>query len=782
MPAAGIIQFMAQTDTDSAGDREETVSGLVDRVPTAAITAPGRRPDGSTVAGDLSGALVAAVVSVSESIPYGLLVFAALGASFGAEGVMAGLYASIFAAVVAAALGGSRIMISGPRASTAVLMATIVATLAQAPGLEDHGGATMAVALTFLVVLIAGALQILFGLARLGHTIKFAPYPVIAGFMNGVAVLLLLGQLNFLLGLPEHFAWTEWRALPEAVQPWTMLVAAVTIAAIVIGPRLTRHVPSLVVGLAAGIAVFYAVAASEGLDVLGPIIGDIPAADFTPDALAPLAAVPWSGWMAERLMDLAPSIVALAVIASIDSLMGAAALDTLTGTRHDSNRELVAQGLANVVSGVMGGLPVSGAVARSAASFHAGARTRLAGIVHALLVLATSVIAGPWVGTVPRVVLAGVLTVVAFGMIDTWSRELISRLKTAGGYRREIAANLAVVLSVAAVTVLANLIVAVAVGLAIAMVLFVTQMSKPIVRRVTDARSRRSLKVRERTDAELIAAHGAEVAIIELDGPLFFGTADALLTEAEKHAASARMVILDFRRVSEMDATGVRLLAVMTRTLIARGVKLALAHVTPDNDFGRFIAAIGGRKVLEAALCFADTDAALEWAEDCLVATHASHCDIGRELALSELCLAKGLTAQDIDTIARYVNRRTFAAGEALFREGVEGDALYLLARGIVTISLAHADPAAKGNGAGAIRLASMIPGVMFGEMSLLEGQPRSADATATTDIVVYEMNKADFARVMSEHPALAARLSANMAREIAARLRVTSDQLRAIS
>jgi SulP family sulfate permease len=396
------------------------------------------------------------------------------------------------------------------------------------------------------------------------------------------------------------------------------------------------------------------------------------------------------------------------------------------------------------------------------------------------MVLATTVAAGPWVGTVPRVVLAGVLTVVAFGMMDTWSRELVSRLKTAGGYRREIAANLAVVLSVAAVTVLANLIAAVAVGIAIAMVLFVTQMSKPIVRRVTDARSRRSLKVRERTDAELIAAHGAEVAVIELDGPLFFGTADALMSEAEAHAARARIVILDFRRVSEMDATGVRLLATMTRSLTGRGVKLALAHVTRESDHGRFIAAIGGRKILDSALCFADTDAALEWAEDRLVEAYATHCDLGQELALDELCLAKGLTAEDMTAIARYFKRRAFAAGQWLFREGEAGDALYMLAQGTVTISLTQRDPTA--NGAGAIRLATMIPGVMFGEMSLLEGQPRSADAVATTDIVVYEMHKADFARVMTEHPDLAARLSTNMAREIAARLRVTSDQLRAIS
>jgi SulP family sulfate permease len=767
-------EIAAPADSDTIADElpDETVGGLVDSLPASS---PLPRLKTETIKGDIAGGLVAAVVSVSESIPYGLLVFASLGAASAAQGVMAGLYASIFAAFIAAVLGGTQNLITGPRASTSVIMATMVATLATAPELDAHGGAPIAMALAFLGVLLAGALQIVFGLAKLGRIIKFTPYPVIAGFMNGVAVLLLLGQVKILLGLPEHFSWLEWRALPDLIQPWTFLVAVVSIAAIVVGPRITRHVPSLVVGLAVGIATYYAVAEQVGLEQLGPIIGDIPAAAPSVTALAPVFSAGWNEWMLARLADITPAILVLGVVASIDSLMGAAALDSLTHARHDSNRELVAQGLANMTAGIVGGLAGSGAVARSAASYHSGARTRFAGVAHALIVLATTLIAGPWVGTVPRVVLAAVLTVVAFGMIDAWSRELLSRLKAAGGYRREIAANLAVVVAVATVTVTVNLIAAVAVGMGVAMVLFVTQMSKSIVRRVYDGRARRSLKVRERHDAELLGERGQEIAIIELDGPLFFGTADALLSEAESGAARARLVILDFRRVSEMDATGVRLLQVLARSITTSGRKLLLAHVTADNDHGRFIAAIGGRHLFSSALCFADTDAALEWAEDKLVEWHARTCAVDRELNLQELCLCDGFARDDVDMISRHVKRRTFKTGEVLFREGAAGDALYLLARGTVTISLAT-------GGNGALRLATLIPGVMFGEMALLEGQVRSADAVATSDIVVYEMDKHGFTRILAEHPALAAQLMTNMARAIAARLRVTSDHLRAVS
>jgi SulP family sulfate permease len=764
----------ANIDNTAADEAQEdnTVGGLVDSLP-ASSPRPRMRPE--SVKGDLAGGLVAAVVSVSESIPYGLLVFASLGVASAAEGVMAGLYASVFAAFVAAVFGGTQNLISGPRASTSVIMAAMVATLAAAPELEAHGGAAMAMALAFLGVFLAGVLQILFGLAKLGRIIKFTPYPVIAGFMNGVAILLLMGQVNYLLGLPEHFAWSQWREIPALIQPWTMLVTAITIVAIALGPRITRHVPSLVVGLAAGIASYYVIAAQVGLEMLGPIVGDIPSAAPRITALVPVFSGGWNEWVITRLIDITPAILVLAVIASIDSLMGAAALDSLTHRRHNSNRELLAQGLSNMTAGIVGGLACSGAVARSAASFHSGARTKLAGVAHAMIVLATTLVAGPWVGTVPRVVLAAVLTVVAFGMIDAWSRELVSRLKAAGGYRREIAANLAVVVVVATVTFTINLIAAVAVGMGIAMVLFVTQMSKSIVRRVYDGRSRRSLKVRQRRDAELLTEHGQDIAVIELDGPLFFGTADALLTEAEVGGANARIVILDFRRVSEMDATGVRLLLVLARSITRSGRQLLLAHVLPENDHGRFIAAIGGQHLFGAALCFADTDAALEWAEDRLVEWYATGDLTEREMDLSELCLGDGFQENDIDLITRYVRRKQFTPGEVLFSEGAPGDALYLLARGTVTIRLGT-------GGGGTIRLATLIPGVMFGEMALLEGQPRSAEAVATSDIVAYEMDKDSFARILAEHPALAAKLMTNMARAIAARLRATSDHVRTIS
>lgn len=731
--------------------------------------------DARRLKGDFSGALSAALVTIADSIPFGVMAFAALGPDFAMLAPLTGLYAAICGGMVTAVFGGTPSMMSGPRAPTVVIFAAMVATLAVAPDLDANGGAMMAAALAFAGLALAGVLEMLLGVLKFGRIIKFVPYPVIAGFMNGVAVLLLLSQARTLLGIPPGTPWLDVLAEPEVVQPWTMAVAALTITAIVVGSRLTRYVPAPMVGMAVGIVGYYAVASYLGLEVLGPVIGDLPSVQFSFDAMATFFAAPDRGWVLARLTDIAPSIVVLALVASVDSLLGAAALDAVTNRRHHSNRELIGQGLGNIASAAVGGVPVSCAFTRSAMSYRIGARTRFTGVAQSLILLVLLLVAGNSIGTIPRVVLACILVMNAFSMIDTWSGELVSQLRAAASYRREILANLAIVVIVAGVTVVFDLITAVVIGVLVSMLLFVTQMSKSIVRRVIDGTQRHSLKVRERAHTELLTRHGREVVIIELDGPLFFGTADALVTEAEHRAGAARMLILDFRRVAEMDSTGVRLLLVLARTITARGTALLLAHVTHEGEHGRFIAAIGGQQLFSLARTFADTDAALEWAEDRLVDLYAE-AGAGRgELALADLCLAEGLWPDDVELLANYLRRAEFKAGEVLFREGEVGTNLFLLARGTVTIRLIRA-------GGGAVRLSTLIPGVMFGEMALLEGQPRSAEAVATTDIVVFAMDNASFNRILTEHPKLAARLMANMAREIAARLRVTSDQLRSVS
>ena len=320
-----------------------------------------------------------------------------------------------------------------------------------------------------------------------------------------------------------------------------------------------------------------------------------------------------------------------------------------------------------------------------------------------------------------------------------------------------------------------NLITAVAAGLMIAMVMFVRDMSKPIVRRSYDGAARRSLKVRERGGADHLAARGHEIVVVELDGPLFFGTADALFSEVERLSGNAKVMILDCGRLADMDSTGVRLLQQLFQRLIAHGKTALISHMTRDDMNGRFLGVIAGERIFDICRLFADTDAALEWAEDKLLQAAGIASADHVELDLRQFSIATGLDEGEHAAFAALTRRRELPAGTTLFREGDHGDAFFMLAKGTVTIRLVSGRRAP-------VRLANLIPGVVFGEMAMLECEHRSADAVADCDVVIYEMSKADFENVLATSPALAAKLSANMAREIAARLRVTNNELRMIS
>jgi SulP family sulfate permease len=750
---------------------------LPDTMPTAE-PAVRRKNDASRNAaelrGDLAGALVAAVITISESVPLGLVAFAALGTAFAGMGVIAGLYGAVAAGLVAALLGGAPRMISGPRASVAVIMASMIAIVAGAPDIEQHGGATTAIALALFGVFVAGLIEAVFGVAKLGRVIKFIPYPVIAGFMNGVAILLLLSQLRGLLGLPEHFAWSEWQNLGSQISTWSVVVAIASMLIIMIAPKISKRIPALLAGLLGGLALHYLLSLVVDAESLGATIGMVPPA-VPSFALVKLGALVGDPWVYQKFLELLPAVAILAVIASIDSLMGAAALDSLTAGRHNSDRELIAQGLSNMAAAIVGGLASSGAMGRSAASLKAGARTRRCGIISAGVVFVATLAAGPGLGYLPRSVLAAVLTVVALGMMDAWSREMVSRLRLAGPFRRTIAANLVIVVAVAGVTVLVNLITAVIAGVMIAMVMFVRDMSKPIVRRTYDGSARRSLKVRERSEAEHLAGRAQEIIVVELDGPLFFGTADALFAEVERLSASTRIVILDCGRLADMDATGVRLLLQLFQRLITQGKVMLVSHITKDDLNGRFLEVIAGHQIFSVCRLFADTDAALEWAEDHLLAAAGFNPAGAREVGPHEFGITLGFDTADRDHFAARIARHELSAGTVLFREGDNGDSFFMLAKGTVTIRLSSGRKSP-------IRLANLIPGVVFGEMAMLEGARRSADAIADGDIVVYQMTKNDFDSLMTTNPTLAAKLVANMAREIAARLRVTNNELRIVS
>jgi MFS superfamily sulfate permease-like transporter len=717
--------------------------------------------------GELAGGVASTIPGLAHALTLGLLAFAPLGPEHADIGIRAGFAAGIFGGIAAAVRSGTPLPATGARASTSLILAGFVAMLAADPAL----GAAGVFGLAVLCVAASGALQILFGVLRLGSLAKFVPYPVVGGFMCGVAVLIAWSQVPHVLGLAPgamRKPAPEWLA---AAQPLTVWVGLATAAIIFAVAKYWKPAPAALVGLAAGTAVYYATRLVFPDGALGPVVGAIHGGLPLPTAFAGLADLLGQPAAARHLPALAAAAAVIAIIGSLDSLLAAAAIDAAAGTRHRANRELIAQGVGNIVSAAFGGVPVALSPTRAIPAWRAGGRTRAIGYIAAGLLAALLLAGTPALAYLPLAVLGGIMLTVAWGLVDAWSRGIVRRL-AAGERDRMLMWSAAIVVLVAAITVLVNFVVAVIVGLFLSMALFIATMNRSLVRAVHDGTARSSRRIYGPEDARRLAAGRGRIKVVELEGAIFFGSAERLVGEAERWADTADHIVLDLRRVTAIDATGALGLEQLAKRLRGRKVRLALAGVTPEGRHGLALVAYGAFADPAARHWFADADQALEWAERGILGSGDTFSP--PEIPLERLAFAAGLDGGELEALRGALRRKELDPGETLFREGEPGDHLYLLARGAVSITVGGAD---RTN-----RLVTFAPGSIFGEAAMLDGGARSATATVAEDAVVYSLSRSGLERLAASHPALANKLLLNLGRHLSGRLRQTTDALRELS
>lgn len=714
--------------------------------------------------GEAAGGLASAIPGLVHALTLGVLAFAPLGPEHVEVAIRAGFAAAIFGGIAATALSGTPLPATGPRASTSLILAGFVTTLAADPGL----GVPQALALTALCTALAGALQILFGALRLGTLAKFVPYPVIAGFMCGVAILIVLSQLPHLLGLAPaalRGASLGWLA---AVQPLSAVVGLATAAMIWIIGRRWKRLPAALLGLLAGTAVFYVLRTAVGDGAGSPVVGPVPGGLPLPTALGSVMDLAGTPALANHFPGLAATAAVIAIIGSLDSLLAAAAIDVVAGVRHRTNRELVAQGVGNIVSALFAGVPVALSPTRAIPAFRAGGRTRAIGFIAATLLAAVLLAGNGALAYLPLAVLGGVMLTVAWGLVDVWTRDLVRRL-VAGDRDRTLLWSAAVVVLVAAITVLINFVIAVIAGVFLSMALFIASMNRSLVRSIQNGAARPSRRIYGPEQARVLSDARRKIAVVELEGALFFGSAERLRAEVEPLAPAARFVVLDFHRVNSIDASGALALEQLANRLGAAGSSLLLAGVVPEGRHGLALVAAGTYSKPEARGWFVDADQAIGWAEDRLLGTTRSISS--EEIPFERLALAAGLSGDELVSLRRLLRRAELKANEVLFREGEPGDQLYLLARGAVSILVY--------GGGQQRRIVTFAPGSVFGEAAMLDGAPRSATATAVEDTAVYSLSRGALEALARSDPGLSNKLLVNLGRHLSARLRQTTDTLR---
>lgn len=520
------------------------------------------------------------IADVTAGITVGLVALP-LAMAFGiASGVtpQAGLYTAIVGGLLVAVLGGSRLQVSGPTGAFVVIVAGII---------HDHGLSGL-----LMVTMMAGVMLLVLGGTGLGTAVKYIPRPVVLGFTNGIALLIVSTQIKDFLGLEMAHSPSEFFERAGAIadslhtsNPSAVVLGVGALGIIVLLPRWLPKVPGSIVALLVGTT---AVAVMElPVATIGTTFGGIPSG-------LPRMAVP--GFRADLILPLLQPAFTVAVLAALESLLSAVVADSMTGDRHNSNAELVAQGFANIVVPMVGGIPVTGAIARTATNIRAGARTPVAAIIHAVTLLVVVLLLAPLASSIPLAVLAAVLFVVAWNMGE-W-REI-------PGILRLEAADIAVWLITFALTVMADLTIAVEAGLALAALLYIY--------RVTETTSVSIATPDYIAAGEVHSLQGKDVppyvTILRIHGPFLFGTTDKLNDVAAGIDRFNPIVILRLRNMTAIDATGLHALERFSdqlrksgRTLLVCGARHQPAKFLEKAEFVEEIGRENITPHVEAAL------------------------------------------------------------------------------------------------------------------------------------------------------------------------------------
>jgi SulP family sulfate permease len=494
--------------------------------------------DKSQFVKDVTAGIIVAIIALPLSIAL------ALASGVGPE---AGIFTAIVAGFVISALGGSSVQIAGPTAAFATIVAGIVAR----DGMDGLVIATV----------LAGVFLILMGICRFGSLIKFIPYTITTGFTSGIAVTIVIGQLKDFFGVtyPEGVRPIETMEKLAAflenigtVNPAALIVGAVSLAILIISPYIFKKIPGSLIAVIVGILMV------KFLPLKVSTIVNL----YTISNALPSFHLPTVNF--EIVQAAIPNAFTIAILAAIESLLSCVVADGMINGKHRSDMELVAQGAGNIASALFGGIPATGAIARTAANIKNGGHTPVAGMVHSITLVIVLVVLMPYAGMIPMPTIAAILFIVAYNMCQ-W-RTFLQLVKTAPK------SDILVLVVTFVLTVLFDLVVAIEIGMILACLLFIKRMSEE-----TKAESW------VYTDDDTVAVNEnlrklpAEIRVYEVSGPLFFGASDAI--EHIVVEESAKCLVLRMRAVPALDSTAMNALTALTKTCESKGVTIVFSHV-----------------------------------------------------------------------------------------------------------------------------------------------------------------------------------------------------------
>jgi len=708
--------------------------------------------------------VVAGATTASVALPLcvaaGVLAYSPLGGDRVAEGAVVGLISAIVGGSIASVFRSSSFVTTIPTNPNALIQATLLGGLLTA----FNGNTALALLIFPICATLAGIWQIVIGRTGLARILKLAPYPVIAGFVSGVGCLIILSQLPLFI---PHVALNNLANIDlNASLMSHLLFGGCLVAGILFTSRRWPRVPALLVGLVAGTGVYHAMAyLAPGID-LGPMIGAVDISGWRPANIFNVANVAVQAANVEAWRLLILGSVTLALVGTLDTVFSLHAARKMADMEIDQNRDLVGQGVANAVTSAIGGLFVSTSLSLSSTNFQAGGRSRVSTLTVALVLLLGIVLAPHLVFALPRLVLAAILVVVGINVIDRWAIRMSTlalfgpALPARAHARRSIVVALAVMLA----TILGQPIIGGAVGVALSCVVFMIEMNRPVVRRQDDVASLRSKRIRSVAQRRMLTERGVEAAVFELQGALFFGNADELEMRIGRLPAHVNLVVLDFRTVKNIDASGAVVLQQIGNRLARQGKRLLLSGLSDLQALHACAPDI-------AQTTFADLDDALEQAEEDIIARMSGDPGSSPDIQLETSDFGLTMQPEHLALLASRMQSLTFAKGDVLCRAGDPSDRLWLLAKGSVSV-WDTADERRR-------RIASIGPGCTVGEMGLLNDRLRSAEVCADNNVHAHELTAASLDWILENSPDVGRAVLTSIARQLVERLRDATEELR---
>jgi SulP family sulfate permease len=707
------------------------------------------------------------LVALPSAIAFGVAIVAPLGGGLRAQGAVAGILGAVALGLVTPLLGGSTRLITAPCAPAAAVLSALAA------GYASTGVALeQALVLLGLIGLLCGLIQIGLGLAGIGQLIKYIPFPVVSGYLSGVGLIIIGSQIPKFLGVVGASGFLSALSSPSLWQWQSALVGSVVVAAMLLMPYLTKAVPATILALVSGVVCYGLLAwwdpalrsADNNPLLVGPLTGS--GASLQDSLGIHLPAPSLLTWA--TLLQVGVPALTLALLLSIDTLKTCLVIDAMSNSSHNSNRELVGQGVGNMAASLLGGIPGAGTMGASLINISSGGTTKLSGFVTGVASLVALLLLSPLIAWVPVAALAGILIVTGFRMID---RHSLSFFNT-----RDTRLDFMVILAVILVALFGNLIAASGVGVALAILLFVREQTRSsVVRSRTEGAEVFGRRLPgPHADAPAIAL-GYEAVVFELQGSLFFGTASQLHAALEPETSSHKYIILNMHRVQSLDVTATHVLEQIKDQLERNGAYLVFCDIPKDLPSGlkmkRFLKETGVVRPTSKAFAFRQLEDALKWVEE---REHPSGLDDFKLLTamdLNDMPVLASASQAEREVLAQTVQARTVHVGRKVFKKDRGDDCLYLVRSGLISTEVT---PHKKDR----LLLATVEPGDVLCGNRFQDNAGLYREAIAVEETQVFELSRAQFDTLAAQHGTLAACLLDALAHTAARELASAATQL----